>query len=970
MFAVPLADPCRRTGIVSSLAAVSGQQANSAAAARGKLQRPFFTATRVFFGAPLALDFRFDAGPGNDAPTVEELQRAESWTQYDRPFEHYGSIQECLRTLPEAMLPSDVVQTSNELESKVDYMTAEERSKVFRACRLAIQSHHEQRRRSGEPFVIHPIIVATILAELNMDPDTVCAGLLHDTVEDTPLTFEEIEGEFGSQVRRIVEGETKISKLPKMAGYDVEDKQAENLRQMLVAMTEDLRVIIVKLADRLHNMRTLQFMPPHKRKRISRETLEIFAPLAHRLGIDQIKSELEDLSFQYLHSEKYSQLKRHVASYCAQIDSVVDQAKRELEEALHEDAALRDSISVTVMGRTKELYSLWRKMQRTGNSLTEINDLVALRVVLKAPDAAPRTAETEMAERMACYRVLGLVHGLWQPLPGKFKDYVAMPKPNSYQSLHTAVVAHYRHWFVPLEVQIRTERMHLMAEHGMAAHWLFKEGLQLNRLVPRNYAWLNEIRQWQKEFSSSREFVDAVRRDLLGSRVFVFTPQGQIVNLPKGASCIDLAYHIHSEIGHAMIGCKVNGRSAPVTYKLQNADVVEVLTSAVAPGPRVDWMEHCRTRSARNKIRQFLLKRRRAQMVEEGAKVLRLYLELQGLAAPSEGEDGSAGSMLESELAALAGFSSTEELFVALAQSVDSTNILERIGRSLLQRASPGRFRPVGAPGGFSFPSSPIRPLQPRGPGPADARPGPAPDDESPSPPASAAPAAEEAVASPGPSPPPRPRPGHPVLRPGLSEIAPASPASRRPAALSPARAPSGDRWGSSMYVRGSNNLLRLAGCCRPIKGDEVVGYLAGKEQEREGEEGAAAAGPEGARRGPQVVTVHRDCCPLLARLKARDGAREDSFVAVSWADEAGQPAAPVLYPALVRVDAADRNGLLGDVAGAITALGISIQGSKTITKAGEATLQFRMRVASLDQLQLVLDVIACVPGVSGARRL
>mmetsp|Transcript_6790 Transcript_6790/g.10607 ORF Transcript_6790/g.10607 Transcript_6790/m.10607 type:complete len:846 (-) Transcript_6790:184-2721(-) len=534
---------------------------------------------------------------------------------------------EKIRQLPEC--DDSIWSHVQELDEILTYLNRDERCKVIRAIRAAILAHNGQRRRSGEPFVTHPICVCHILAELRMDCDTLVAALLHDTVEDTDISFADIEKDFGPTVRKIVEGETKISALPKNGDSMLQDRQAENLRQMLVAMTEDLRVIIVKLADRLHNMRTLKHMPVAKQKRIAQETLEIFAPLAHRLGIEQIRSELQDLAFRFLYPAQYVEVKTELDVMCKQIDEVVEEARSALEEALQKNVSLQNTLErFCVQGRIKEPYSIWKKMQTLGKPMREINDLVALRVVFKMRSkpslngngngishSHQQSVEDQMLEQTTCYNVLGTVHSLWQPLPGKVKDYIATPKPNGYQSLHTTVITHFRHWFLPVEVQIRSEKMHLMAEHGSCAHWLFKEGFTGTRAnVPRHYAWLHEIRAWQTEFTSSRDFVEAVRRDLLGSRVFVFTPQGQIINLPKGASVVDLAYHIHTEVGHSMVGCKVNGRyMVDLSYTLQNADVVHIITAEKHHGPLLEWLNYCQTRSARQKIRAHLMKKRRLE---------------------------------------------------------------------------------------------------------------------------------------------------------------------------------------------------------------------------------------------------------------------------------------------------------------------------------------------------------------------
>jgi guanosine-3',5'-bis(diphosphate) 3'-pyrophosphohydrolase len=419
------------------------------------------------------------------------------------------------------------------LEPKLSYLSNQELALVEEAFAFAHAAHQGQLRRSGEPYITHPVAVAGILAELGMDSETLAAGLLHDTVEDCGVDPKVLEERFGPAVRRIVEGETRVSKLYKLAqgdlGPSLEEARAEDLRQMFIAMAEDIRIIIVKLADRLHNLRTLDFMPLEKQARIARETLEIYAPLAHRLGIGQVKWELEDLSFRYLYPEAYIELESRLKSHRAEREVAVEEARRRLEESLRSDEALaQEVVGFEVVGRTKHLYSIWRKMQRDEKALEQIYDLLALRVIL---DSKPNGQE--LREKQVCYHVLGLVHALWQPIPGRVKDYIAVPKPNGYQSLHTTVIADSG---LPLEVQIRTREMHRVAEYGIAAHWLYKEGLTEPEEIRRRVSWLYAIQEWQQEFSSSREFVEAVIRDLLGGRVFVFTPKGRVINLPRGST--------------------------------------------------------------------------------------------------------------------------------------------------------------------------------------------------------------------------------------------------------------------------------------------------------------------------------------------------------------------------------------------------------------------------------------------------
>ncbi|GLV48509.1 guanosine-3',5'-bis(diphosphate) 3'-pyrophosphohydrolase [Thermus sp. LT1-2-5] len=542
------------------------------------------------------------------------------------------------------------------LEPHLEYLPPEDREKVKEAYLFAEEAHRGQVRKSGEPYITHPVAVAEILASLRMDADTVAAGLLHDTLEDCGVAPEELERRFGPAVRRIVEGETKVSKLYKLANLEGEEKRAEDLRQMFIAMAEDVRIIIVKLADRLHNLRTLEFMPPEKQKRIAQETLEIYAPLAHRLGIGQLKWELEDLSFRYLHPEAYQALLSRIQETQEARERLVKKAMAALEEALRRDELLQAQLQgFEVTGRPKHLYSIWKKMEREKKALEQIYDLLAVRVILD-PKPSPTEEGRALREKQVCYHVLGLVHALWQPIPGRVKDYIAVPKPNGYQSLHTTVIALEG---LPLEVQIRTREMHRIAEYGIAAHWLYKEGLTDPEEIKRRISWLKSIQEWQQEFSSSREFVEAVTRDLLGGRVFVFTPKGRIINLPKGATPVDFAYHIHTEVGHHMVGAKVNGRIVPLSYELQNGEIVEILTAKNAH-PSKGWLEFAKTRSAKSKIRQYFRAQERQETLERGQGLLERYLKRKGLPKPTD-------SQLEEVAKHLGLPPSPEELYLALA---------------------------------------------------------------------------------------------------------------------------------------------------------------------------------------------------------------------------------------------------------------------------------------------------------------
>ena len=511
----------------------------------------------------------------------------------------------------------------------VTYLGTEGCFLIHQALRVAYRAHREQRRKSGEPFIIHPVEVSLLLAGLKMDAETVAAGLLHDTVEDTDLTFSQVEAMFGTVVRTIVEGETKVSKLPTLVFNDYADEQAENLRQMFVAMTEDYRIIIVKLADRLHNMRTLQHMKPEKQVKISRETLDIFAPLAHRMGIWQFKSELEDTAFMYLYPAEYRRLNRELRKHQTKFRDTLDKSKGILQQTLESDPTLRDQATkIEVVGRTKELYSLWHKMEtKVTKDLDHIADVVALRVILTPKAPSEEEAEKNVADRgvWLCYHVLGLVQHLpgFQPVPTSVKDYISFPKPNGYQSLHTALNLNGQ----VVEVQIRTAAMHQVAEFGMASHWAYTDSKKrTDGGDVYNTPWLSSIKEWQDDVVCSRDFVDSVRRELLGKRVFCFLRNGKILNLARGATVIDAAFQIHTEVGLAMHGAEINGKPVPFAYELQNGDVVSILTGKGTP--QIDWMRYAKSRSTRSKLRAYFREKQKESLKEAGKILLHDFLEM------------------------------------------------------------------------------------------------------------------------------------------------------------------------------------------------------------------------------------------------------------------------------------------------------------------------------------------------------
>ena len=468
---------------------------------------------------------------------------------------------------------------------------------VTKAYNLAEEAHKDQRRVSGEPYILHPLAVAQILADMKIDTTTITASLLHDVVEDTSYTLEDIKKMFGKEVAFLVDGVTKLSRL----NYRTkEDQQLNSMRKMFLAMAKDVRVVVIKLADRLHNMRTLRYMRSDKQKRIAQETLEIFAPLAHRLGIFNIKWELEDLSFRYLEPDKYYDLvdqmkqKRHVREEI--VNEAIDVLKKALDEA---------HIHCEINGLPKHFYSIYKKMKKDNRDLSQVYDLFAIRVIVD--------------DVKDCYGVLGIVHSLWKPLPYRFKDYIAMPKPNNYQSLHTTVIGTRGQ---PVEIQIRTWEMHRIAEYGVAAHWRYKEGNQTANkdAFDEKMGWLRNLLEWQ-DTSNPKEFVNALKLDAFSDEVFVFSPRGDVIDLPQGSIPIDFAYRIHTDVGHRCVGAKINGKIVPLDYKLKNGDIVEIITSKVGK-PSLDWLNIVGSSESRSKIRSWFKKENREENIAKGLDAL------------------------------------------------------------------------------------------------------------------------------------------------------------------------------------------------------------------------------------------------------------------------------------------------------------------------------------------------------------
>ena len=481
---------------------------------------------------------------------------------------------------------------------------------IIDAYHFAESAHEGQKRNSGEKFFIHPVNVAMILADLNMDTDTIIAGLLHDVIEDTNITYEEISEKFGDEIANLVEGVTKLKKLKYKTK---QENQAENLRKMVLAMANDIRVIIVKLADRLHNMRTLEYMSDEKRKEKALETLEIYAPLAHRLGISKIKWELEDLSLRYLDPVNYYDLVDRVSKRRQEREEYIKEIIKNLSNKLDEV-----KIEYDISGRPKNFYSIYKKMVHQGKAFDQIFDLTAIRVIVN--------------DIKNCYEVLGIVHNLWKPIPGRFKDYIAMPKPNMYQSIHTTVIGPKGEIF---EVQIRTWDMHRTAEYGIAAHWKYKEARSKTDNFDEKLTWLRQLLEWQSELNDPRDFMETLKIDFFTDEVFVFTPRGDVINLPDGSTPIDFAYRVHTEVGNKCVGAKVDGRIVPLNYRLKNGNIVEIITSANSNGPSRDWLKIVKSTQAKTKIKQWFKVKERDLNIVKGKDLLERELKRLGY-KPSE----------------------------------------------------------------------------------------------------------------------------------------------------------------------------------------------------------------------------------------------------------------------------------------------------------------------------------------------
>ncbi|MHB1981412.1 MAG: RelA/SpoT family protein [Sulfobacillus sp.] len=717
------------------------------------------------------------------------------------------------------------MKAHDDLASGLDYLLAEDRSLVERAVAMASRVHEGQHRKSGDAFITHPLAVAQILAELRMDGVTLAAAILHDSVEDTSLSLAEIERELGAEVASLVDGVTKLTQLEDSTHLEAE---AENLRKMFLAMAQDVRVMMIKLADRLHNMRTLKPLSLPRQKAIAQETLEIFAPLAHRLGMSRLKWELEDLALRHLDPVAYRDIADKVADKRKEREAQIAAIVGALTEALEQHG-----IRAEVQGRPKSFYSIYQKIKREGRDFKEIYDLIAVRVLV---DSARE-----------CYGVLGIVHTLFTPIPGRFKDYVAMPKSNLYQSLHTTVLGADGR---PFEVQIRTMEMHHTAEYGIAAHWIYKEG-QTDPRFNQRLAWLRQVLEIQGDVNEPHEFFESMKVDLFSDEVFVFTPKGMVLELPRGATPIDFAYRIHTDVGHRTIGAKANGHIVTLDYQLRNGDIIEVITSKTARGPSADWLQFANTSTAKNRIRQWFKVKNREENVRQGRDLLEREARRLGL---------------------------DPELVV-------KEEWLTEIGHRHRYGSADDLLAAIGY-GGFSV-GQVISKLREKLP----------------------------------------PAPPELIAEPAVERV-------RRPANAS-----------SGIVVQGADNLLvHLAGCCSPVPGESIVGYVS---------------------RG-RGITIHRTDCYNLRHLEQDSG----RLVEVHWAGAVHKEATGS-YTVEIEVRALDRSGLLADVATILAANRVNILSARARGyRNATAAVTVVVEIKNIGELSRLIEQLGTLPEVISVQRV
>jgi guanosine-3',5'-bis(diphosphate) 3'-pyrophosphohydrolase len=723
-------------------------------------------------------------------------------------------------------------------EHAADSSVEIDRARVQDAFVFACEHHAAQRRKSGEDFIVHPVGVARICAGMRLDTETLCAALLHDTVEDTSASIEEVRARFGEEIAAIVDGVTKLTGITFQSR---DEAQAENYRKMMVAMATDVRVILIKLADRLHNMRTIEAMPKQKQMEKARETLEIYAPLAHRLGIHALKWELEDLAFATLHPRKYQEIKGLVAQQRDDRERYVSEAGEYLAQALAELG-----IQAQIAGRAKHFYSIYSKMTKKGREFNEIYDLTAMRVIVDSVKD--------------CYGSVGVIHSLWKPLPGRFKDFIAMPKFNMYQSLHTTIIGPEGR---PLEIQIRTQEMHEMAEFGVAAHWVYKQLPGTGGEAPDGRAgpgedsklkWLRSMLDWQKELSDPQEFMETLRTDLFEDEVYVFTPKGEVKSLAAGATPLDFAYEVHTEIGHRCVGARVNGKIVPLHYELRSGDIVEILTAKRERGPSRDWLAMVKTTRARNKIKAWFKAESRQDTEHVGRDLLQEHLRKQGLPAQK-----ITGSALLADVIREVGYRKADDFYIALGAAKVSPKI---VVNKVMQRLKQGE----------------------------------------------AADGEASAVD---------------LLRVGR-----------------PRRRPTKSSGQYGIRVEGVDDvMLRLAKCCRPVPGDEIVGYIS-------------------LGRG---ITIHRGDCPNATLLR-KDPER---FADVAW--EGDQSTAFVVE---IQIDAWDRHRLLEDLSRVFSESGANILEARCLSTPPMVKNRFVVEVADTHTLRGAITRMRNIESVFDAYRV
>ena len=692
--------------------------------------------------------------------------------------------------------------------------------------------HEGQLRKSGEPYFIHPINVAIILAQLGMDDATLIGGLLHDVVEDTEYTREELVEDFGEEIALLVDGVTKLGSIKFESKEEV---QAENFRKMFLAMSKDIRVLIIKLADRLHNMRTIEYMRPEKIEEKCKETLEIYAPLASRLGISTVKFELEDIALKYLHPEEFRDLEEKVNQKMTQREETIKAVIDEIRESL-DDMGLKYEI----YGRAKHYYSIYKKMKFQKKQLDEIFDLIAVRVIVNTVKE--------------CYAVLGIVHTMWKPIPGRFKDYIAMPKPNMYQSLHTTVISDNGD---PFEIQIRTHEMHQIAEYGIAAHWKYKEGDTSGKTSADDIklAWLRQSLEWQQDLNDPKDFLETMKMDLFATQVFVFTPKGDVIELPAGSTPLDFAFKIHSAIGCKCVGAKVNGKMVTIDHTLQNGDIVEIVTSANSSGPSVDWLKIAKSSNARNKIRSWLKKENKSDKVDKGKDLVDKTIRKKGydpaLCAKSAYVNRAMKAM---------NFASNEEGY---AQMANGGTLVSKFCNLL-----------------FSYYNEDNK-IENK-------------TDES-------------------------------IIDDIKAQEARRQKAERR------------QKDSPGVIVKGADNLMiKLAKCCNPVPGDEIVGFIT---------------------KG-RGISVHRKDCSNIANLSDQEE--------VEWEDlKAGKS-----YDAEICIVGNDRKGVLSDISRVCEDLDIHLSGVNAKTgKDGSLNMTITLSISSTQEMQKVLRLLRNIDGIQHVYR-